>query len=238
MIMMASCSPQSIGSGSTPRSVKDYEPAVSHLTRENDEAPGYGLYTYVIMTKFSEEKDKELLKTVLSEIYYQFGSVEEVAVFTEKKEDINLIYIPIKTTIEINENVFGDEDFSKMLAEKVTVEYDKIRAKKLIKKVKKGLKKGPYLVTTYAPVRSDSIAFDGEYLIQDLSGTNPRVAKLWVDKYISIASSPANWNGKKMAKFAIRVRDTMASIADELDDIIESNEKWSATLANKIFWNS
>lgn len=149
------------------------------INRENTEEKGYGLYSYLLLRRGTE---KNVL--VLEELFKTTTSTEEREI---KPENLNLVVIPVKDTVQIEDVMENARMNPKATAKEIARElYDygyaewlystvcqqvdsAIAVKEACGDVADG---GPYLFTTTEPLRND-IPTGQKVLVVNFSKTHP-----------------------------------------------------------------
>jgi hypothetical protein len=189
------------------------------LVKGSVEVAGYGLYSYVLFAgrPTSESKPRYLavVKACLDEIQ-TIGGLEGNGM---PKSRLNVAYIPIisKAPKTVDENWVLDN-------------YDYDRATVLLTYLPENYKRhqGPYLVSHTAPLAAEST---GQFLYQDLSVVNERLATAWIQHFLDQASQEHFWEANKAEDFALGLRNFVADAAPDIENIKSATALWIQT-----FW--
>jgi Carboxypeptidase regulatory-like domain len=184
------------------------------LVKGKNEVSGYGLYSYVLFaghpTGESKPRYLAVLKACLDEIA-SIGGLESSGI---PKNKLNVAYIPISN--EPPKTV--DENW-------VLDNYDYDRATALLAYLPEKYKRhqGPYLVSHTTPLAAEST---GEFLYQDLSVVNERLATAWIKHFLDRASQERFWETNKAEDFALDLRNFVADTAPNIENIKAAAASW------------
>ena len=184
------------------------------LVADQPEAPGYGLYSYVLFDSEPTAETKPIYLAVISaclEEIQDLGNLDK----TYSPKTLNAMWIPVKS-LPVKES---DHEGLQSKAEKVLDLYNYARAQAILDQLYKARKNGgPYLASSLAPVSSSSKT--NSVLFQDLSavrlvsnqGDQTNMAYEWVLDFVGRVSNPRpreqDWNNASLESFVNEVRDT------------------------------
>lgn len=177
------------------------------------EAPGYGLYSYILFANPPDETSRDrYLKAIQAylELIPDLIALEKYA----KPIDLNATYVPV-----------GVEPPSSVSAEWVLKHYDYARAAVLLRVLSGPHADGPYIVSSQKPLTgSDSLTKDS--LLQDLSAVPPDLVASWVKLFINQASQPSFWKPQSATTVALRLRTAVGVLATGLPEVQKSLTNW------------
>lgn len=193
-------------------------------TGEN-EAPGFGLYTYLLFSGRPTNDAARLVDLTVVVAYLQRLDTIENLLHDYRQSQLNVAYLPVTVTrdslfranTETKYSVWADSAASenvreaRRFAETTLAHYDYERARVVLARVKKGLFAGPYLLTAFEPVQAP-LASLKEALLQDLSGVNQSQADDWVQTFMSKAEEPQDWSPSKLRAVAGHIRGLLGTI--------------------------
>jgi hypothetical protein len=177
------------------------------------EAPGYGLYSYILFGSPPNETSRDrYLKAIQAylELIPDLVALEKYA----KPIDLNATYVPVAV-----------EPPSSVSAEWVLKHYDYARAAIRLRVLPGAHADGPYIVSSQKPLTgNDSLTKDS--LLQDLSAVPPDLVANWVKLFINQASQPNFWKPQSATTTALRLRTAVVILSMVLPDVQKSLPKW------------
>ena len=142
------------------------------LTAGSEQA-GFGLYTYVLLTKSDVSRSKAMIAAILQ-------STQNIIEFTEDKHNLNVLYIPAesnKTPARSSAPPYNYQ-LSRSLLDRICTQ----TVPKSNDICQGDLSAGPYLFTYPSPLPND-IEIPPPLLFVDLSGFNSRVFPTYIAAY-------------------------------------------------------
>lgn len=194
------------------------------------EAPGYGMYSYLLWRYKPDPSDRARYETVIAAflrmptIAAEEGTQnvpnaagqETAPAMPIAKENLNIAYIPVDSPPPADAS-----------ADWVLLHYDLNHARRLLDQLPHDYESGPYIVSTMKPL-SGGLAADSHYLFQDLSApVVPSVlASAWIRAFQEQAKKQEFWKPDKMQKFVLDLRAEVAELAVEWPDAKNGLTTW------------
>lgn len=172
------------------------------------EAPGYGLYSYILLGSRPRDNTSEQYRRYEQAIaaYLDIETAANVERYTEKAQ-INITYLPIRTAPA--EPVTRDTALAA---------YDYARSQRILSLVSGRAVEGPYIVSARIPL-TDARALPAEYLFQDLSTVPPNVVGLWVRQFKAQAAQERFWETQTKDQFVLSLRAYIARGGEQVSQI-------------------
>ena len=185
------------------------------LVKGNSEEAGYGLYSYILFADRPNEESKPRYLAVLRACR---NEIQPIVGLELPKKKLNIAYIP---TLNKAPNATVDENW-------MLDNYDYDRAVVLLTYLPPQYRRhqGPYLVSHATPLAVDS---GGDFLYQDLSIVNERLATAWIQHFLDRASQEHFWETNKVEDFALSMRNFVADAAPEIENIRNATASWIQT---------
>jgi hypothetical protein len=177
------------------------------------EAPGYGLYSYILFGNPPDEMSRDrYMKTIEAylSLIPDLTALEKYA----KPSELNATYVPIDV-----------EPPMSVSAEWVLHHYDYARAVILLRALPGSRADGPYIVSSLKPL-TGSESLTGDYLLQDLSSVPSDLVADWVKLFINQASQQRFWETRSGSLLALRLRTAVGVLAIGLPDVQKSLTGW------------
>jgi hypothetical protein len=168
------------------------------LYTKGSEKQGFGLYTYVLLTPMSLEREKALLDAIIT-------STPRVTAFGNDIARINVIYIPSAATVAsqaTSSEVSANYNFD--LARALIATICEMPAKEVVRICKSGLSSGPYLFS-YASPLSKGMQIAPPVLLVDLSGIEEGAFTTFLEAYKEQIKSDDISDGQKINSLYIKV---------------------------------
>jgi len=166
----------------------------------------FGAFSYLIATNNNKAIPVGVRLEAAINVYTQQPSLCERGVVDPML--LNVFSVPVVSKKPKNpERVLCKKD--EPILEKLMTEYDIARAAFLADKA--GLSgDGPYLVASLVPLSTIGENDRDKLLIWDMSSVEPRLIRLFVDRFIRSANSPGNWNMAWMSRWTVELRNWVA----------------------------
>jgi hypothetical protein len=181
------------------------------------EAPGYGLYSYLL---FGSQPTEEARERCLRAVEAYWGLIPEIASLEQyvKRKELNIAYLPVRTLPGQPPSTAG-----------VLESYDYARARSLLRYVPGANREGPYILSLLRPV-GDSAGADvlRPHLFQDLSRVPPPLVATWVREFLNQAAQERFWEERTAESFALRLRATVAVLGVALPEVKKALDTWIA----------
>ena len=179
---------------------------------QDNEARGYGLYSYVLFARPSETRNIRFLDTLMSFIGREMSS-------TIRRGQLNIFYIPVigsPSDIRNEHEVIDNYDFdytNLVLAEVCEVSVD-FPIDVCTGSFSSG---GPYLVTTAEPMGREP-RVPAVVIFLDFTWVDERAFRLFIDEYLAVARSRGN-DRARLHSFRLR----LGNLALRADSFIDSS---------------
>ena len=187
--------------------------ARAFLAHGQDEAKGYGLYSYLL---FGSPPSKVRQPLYLNAIIAYLELVGDVDTFGSylSPAATNITYVPTLKTPDSNvlAVVLKRRQASEEAAQWVLDNYDYARAQLALRGVTGQYGEGPYFISSSTPLagaRSTGSAF----LIQDLSNVRPEFARAWVREFLNQTAQERYWESRTFPSLGLKLRHTLAHLA-------------------------
>jgi hypothetical protein len=210
-------SSDSAGGGARPAARPSIvDTAYDYLYAPGAETAGYGLYSYVILTR---PNDRAV--AFLRELVGRFPATSDVA---EPKQQINVLYIPTKASAK-GQTAFPADVEPAVVKSFVDKNYDFAMARSLLRHLcsnpapavaelcPNDFSGGPYLLTYGAKV-SDLSPVPPPFLFVDLTNVRPRAFPLFVAAYAAQVKRPEFSDGERIADLNLLVANILLTAAD------------------------
>jgi hypothetical protein len=189
----------------------------SLLVAGQSEAPGYGLYSYLLLgSPPTEDARERCLRAV--EAYW--GLIPEIASLEQyvKRKELNIAYLPVRA---LPGQPLSSADLQ--------ARYDYARARSLLRYVPGTNREGPYILSLLRPV-GDGAGADAlrPHLFQDLSKVPPALVASWVREFLNQAAQERLWEVRSAESFALRFRATVAVLGMALPEVKKALDTWIA----------
>jgi Carboxypeptidase regulatory-like domain len=190
------------------------------LMKGKSEEAGFGLYSYILFADPPNDESKPRYLAVIKACRQEIRDIAGLENNGVPKNKLNVAYIPVRNKApnpEIDENWVLDN-------------YDYDRAVVLLSYLPKKYQKhqGPYLVSHATPLSADA---GGDFLYQDLSIVNERLATDWIQHFLDRASQEHFWETNRVEDFAYAMREFVADAAPNIDDIKIAVASWIQTIS-------
>jgi Carboxypeptidase regulatory-like domain len=190
------------------------------LVKGSSEVAGYGLYSYILFADPPTDESRPRYLAVIRACRHEMPKIAGLESAGTPKNKLNVAYIPISSKPA---NADADENW-------VLDNYDYERAVVLLAYLPKKYQKhqGPYLVSHATPLAADSA---GDFLYQDLSIVNEKLATAWIQHFLDRASQEQFWETNKVDDYALALRNFVADTAPEIENIKSAAASWIQTFS-------
>jgi len=195
----------------------------SFLLPDQQEDPGYGLYSYLLLgAEPSDAARPRYLKAVLE--YLKFPDINDLEKYI-KRNELNITYMPIrelpgKDTLK----QIKDKQYDKVV-EWVLAHYDYARA--LLRKLPRDHRDGPYILSFLQPYDWKAKP-SRPYGIQNLSFVMLDLVEPWMKLFLNQAAQERFWKAKTGEKLVLQLRNVVEIMAKDLPEIKRSLKDWIA----------
>ena len=183
------------------------------LLKGQPEAPGYGLYSYLL---FGSHPTESTLQRYGRVVQAYLEMIDDVAKFEkESGGKPNVTYVPLETAAP-----------EAVDASWVLQHYDYARTRVLLDSLPGDRKSGIYLVSSLKPLSSGP---SPPYLLQDLSTVPAERADLiswWMNEFLNQAAQERFWEPKTAELFVLKLRTTITVLATGLPDVQKAMGMW------------
>lgn len=178
-----------------------------YLLPNEKEESGFGLYSYLLfpVPPGGDEEKTRYLKALESCLRMMQG-VEEHLARHRRPSELNVTHIPVKSVPTYN------KDLEKWAAN-VLDAYDYTTAQKLLDKLDKAYRRGPYLISVMKQPLSNGDTPIPVHLLQDLTGKVPEVVSQFVDFFTYRAAQQRTWTDESFQRFRLTLRNLIAVAA-------------------------
>jgi len=165
------------------------------------EAPGYGLYSYLLFN--APPKDAEETARYLKTIEGSLLVLQDVDDYLSRHvrpKSLNVTYIPLKETPNRGKSVAE-------WAANVLAAYDYAAAQILLSRVQRAHQDGPYLLSVLAPLSEPGMP---AHLWENLTGVVPELAWNWIKFFTYLAAQQRSWSDESLQRFGLTLRNLIA----------------------------
>jgi len=200
-----------------PLKKRDYlrETGRSFLLRDKAEKKGYGLYSYLLFGSPPSDVSRERYRKAVG-AYLEL--IPDITILEKyiPLDKLNITYLPV--------DLSPDEVIS---IDWVLEHYDYARARILLRAIPGNHRNGPYIISTREPFTGKTV-LSGQYLYQDLSAVpaDRNLIRLWVKEFLNQAAQERFWEKNKAEIFTLKLRTTIAILAEGLPDVRNALDDW------------
>jgi hypothetical protein len=175
-----------------------------YLLPNEKEESGFGLYSYLLFPVQPEtDEDKARYLKTLESSLRMMQSVEEHLARHRRPSELNATHIPVNAVPKYN------KDFAKWAANVLEV-YDYATAQKLLDKLDKIYRRGPYLISVMRQPLSNGDTPIPVHLLQDFAGKVPELVSQFVDFFTYRAAQQRTWTDESLQSFRLNLRNLVA----------------------------
>ena len=180
------------------------------------EAPGYGLYSYLLFSAppTDGEERARYLKTIEAYLLV-LQDVDDYLGRHVGRRSLNATYIPLKKL-----PVQGKSNTE--WAENVLAAYDYAAAQIFLNRVQQGHQQGPYLLSVLKPLSESG---EPAHLWEDLTGVVPDLAWNWIRFFTYLAAQERSWSEDSLQRFRFKLRNLIAVGGKVMPDVMKGLEK-------------
>ena len=180
------------------------------------EAPGYGLYSYLLFS--APPKDDEERARYLKTIEACLLVLQDVDDYLGRHvppSKLNATYIPLKKAPDAGKS-------NAEWAANVLAVYDYTAAQILLSRVQQAHQQGPYLLSVLPPLSEPG---KPAHLWEDLTGVVPEQAWNWVRFFTYLAAQERSWSEDSLQRFGLKLRNLIAVGGKVTPDVMKGLEK-------------
>ena len=184
------------------------------LYAQGGEKPGFGLYTYVLLTPSSPERAQALLDAILA-------STPRATVFRNDIAHIDVIYIPSTNGGAAPPQANGAEVLTRYdydLARALILAICEMPAEEVVRICRTGLGAGPYLFSYASPVRKDA-KVSPPILFVDLTPVAQGTFPTFVDAYKEQIKSDDITDGQKINSLSLKILNVIETAKVFVDPV-------------------
>lgn len=183
------------------------------LLKDQPEAAGYGLYSYLLLGSHPTASTLQRYRLV---VQAYLAMIDDVAEFgKQSRGKLNITYLPLGTAAPKAAD-----------AAWVLEHYDYARARLLLDVLPGDRKSGIYLVSGLKPLSGGP---NPPYLLQDLSTVPTEQTDLiswWMNEFLNQAAQERFWEPKTTELFVLKLRTTITILASGLPEVQHALDKW------------
>lgn len=211
---LARCSVKIVVQARSP--IRGRETGWSLLVAGREEEKGYGLYSYLLLGSPPTGANRErYLKTIEAFV----GLIPDI-VNMEKylsRGELNVTYLPVRVP----------PPSGSAAPDWLLEHYDYARARFLLSRIRSDRRDGPYIVSVLAPLAGTTVG-PSSHLFQDLSQTPADLVSLWAKEFFNQAAQNRFWEPKTANGMVLKMRTTIAVMAEGLPDVKKGLNGWIA----------
>ena len=201
-----------------PPAVRSRETGGAFLLADHAEAPGYGLYSYLLFGSPPGEGTRERHLKALEAFV---GLIPDIAALERyiPPRELNIAYVPVTARPE-----------RQAAADRLLAQYDYARARSILRLLPGGNREGPYIVSALRPLGGTAApaALPNPYLFQDLSTAPPHLVATWVKEFLNQAAQERFWEERSAERFALKLRVTVGVLGAALPEVKKALDTWIA----------
>jgi hypothetical protein len=172
------------------------------------EAPGYGLYSYLL---FGSPPTAAGRTRHLKTLEALWGGVPDIAALEEyvSRAQLNIAYVPVRASPP-----------GAVTPEQLLADYDYARARSILRHLPRAARDGPYIVSSLRPMANvDGPPPAGPYLVQDMSRVPPHLCGAWVKEFLNQAARERFWEERTTAQLALTLRGSVGVLAEGFPEV-------------------
>jgi hypothetical protein len=182
------------------------------------EAPGYGLYSYLLLGAPPSGATRERYLAVIDAYW---GLVPEIASLERyvAPAQLNIAYLPVT----------GPPPQA-VSTEWLLAQHDHARSRALLRLLPGAHRGGPYILSVLKRVGLPGAgsSLTGPYLFQDLSSVPPNLAAAWVKQFLNQAAQERFWENRTGERLALKLRVTIGVMGTGLPEVRKALDTWIA----------
>jgi hypothetical protein len=177
------------------------------LVETQTEAPGYGLYSYLLFgSPPKNDIDRKRYMQTITDYVNIIVDISELKKYIPPRE-LNITYLPINLPPS-----------STPSSEWILDHYNYARARSLLRTLRGDLRDGPYIISTLKPLSTFKTA-PAKYLIQDMSSVPPHLISQWVKEFINQAAKERYWEEDTIRQFVLVIRTRIGIVTEGLSEV-------------------
>jgi hypothetical protein len=180
---------------------------------EKDEAPGYGLYSYLLFANAPDDAALDRYKKAIQAYVALMPDILALEKYV-KPGELAITYAPVDS-----------QPPRSVSADWILEHYDYARSLVLLRTIPEVHRDGPYLLAALTPLTGKA-SLPGAYLFQDLSTVPPNLVSAWIKLFLNQAAQERFWEPKTAATLGLRLRTAIGVMAVGLPDVQKSLHNW------------
>jgi hypothetical protein len=183
------------------------------LPSGQNEAPDYGLYSYLLLGAAPDDATHDRYLRTLDSYLRKVPHITRLEQYLPV-DQLNVVYVPVivSPTNEVRARWLLDH-------------YDFARARFLLRRLPGSLRQGPYFVSSLQPL-GNAAQTPREYLFQDLSTVPQHLIDSWVIAFLNQSAQERFWKPSTVEALNLRMRTLIGVLAVGLPDVRRSLKDW------------
>jgi hypothetical protein len=215
-VLIAGC--YGLGPKTIPQPVENRETGVKFLIGREAEARGYGLYSYLLFGSPPTDATRARYVATVAACLENVPPADDMEAYLPRRR-LNLLYLMVDDPVPFRLSaVRPGTPALQNAVEWVLAHYNYARARTVLSALPGQYRDGPYIVSHPEPLTGHTL-LTGEYLVQNLSHTNPGLVGEWVDTFLVEASRPDYPHWAVLRRFMDELRNTIRVVTNEWPDI-------------------
>jgi hypothetical protein len=187
------------------------------LLPEQREAPGYGLYSYLLLGAPPAAASRARCLEAIEAYWSLVPEIQHLERYVPRAE-LNVIHLPLT-----------EAPGPAPSAEWLLAHYDYARARSLLRRLDSQRRDGPYLVSVLRPLgEAPPHASGARHLFQDLSAVPSHLVREWVKEFVNQAAQERFWEERTAAGLVLRLRLTLGVLSLGLPEVRQAVDTWIA----------
>jgi hypothetical protein len=214
-VLAAGC--YGLGSSTRPPSPQR-ETGREFLVGTQAEAPGYGLYSYVLFGAKPTQATRARYVAVVAACLEQISQISEMEDYYPRRQ-LNITYLMVTEAVpDLVAGPGAGAAGTSGAAQWVVEHYNYARARAVLATVPGEHRDGPYIVSYRLPLTGSPLLASG-YLLQDLSHAQPSLAGAWVKTFLTEASNEDYAQPATLRRVAVELRNAVALVAKQWPEV-------------------
>jgi hypothetical protein len=178
------------------------------------EAKGYGLYSYLLLSRAMDAKQQARNLAVVEQ-YLRFPAIDDLELAFGGRAALNVTYAPVNEPPP-KEVVSASTDAElRRAAEWILAHYSYARAAAILARTPGEKRGGPYFLSTLEPaLQSESVP--REHLWFDLYWPEPEDERFWVKEFLVQSQQEKFWDARAGRRLALNLRTLIGVVSPDL----------------------
>lgn len=218
VIVTRQAAERGLGALSPPPGTRPRETGTAFLLPNQAEAPGYGLYSYLLFGAPPGDGARERYASALEAYLRLIPDLTALEQYVPAAE-LNVVYVPLRVAPD-----------RQTAPDRMLADYDYARARSLVRLVPGPHRDGPYIVSSLKPLGGvgQPATTPTPYLFQDLSNVPPQLVASWIKEFLNQAAQERFWEERSTQQFALKLRMTVGILATALPEVKKALDTWIA----------